>query len=78
MDGELPMGFRARNPRIVGNCVLQDIFSEEEICRPVGEENALHDDRPEPGVGGIHPFVPIGGGKMADEEKEKKVKEDPG
>jgi hypothetical protein len=72
------MGFRARNPRIFGNRVLQDIFSEKEVRRSVGKENALPDDRLEPGIGGIHSFVPVKGGKMADEEKEKKVKEDPG
>ncbi len=53
------MGFRTRNLRILRNRVLQDIFPEEGICRPVGEENALRDDCIEPGVGGIHPFVPI-------------------
>ncbi len=55
------MGFRGRHLRLSGDCILQDIFLEEEIRRPVGEENSLHDDRPEPGVGGIHPFVPIRG-----------------
>lgn len=72
------MGFYDSNPRIFGNCVLQDIFSEEEICRPVGKENALRDDCLKPRVGRIHLFVPIGGVKMADEEKEKRAKENPG
>jgi hypothetical protein len=45
----------------LGIAYYRTFFFEEEICRPVGEENALRDDCLEPGVSGIHPFVPMRG-----------------
>jgi len=46
---------------------------EEELCQPVGKENALRDDCLEPGAGGIHPLVPMKGGNNGRGKREERI-----